>query len=353
LTLAANLTDVSLTPVAAIANQTVNFSLNGAGCSGTTDSNGNATCHVTSSGSGIVTMSANFAGTAQYNPSSDSKGFNLLAAAATSTSTATGTPTPTATPSSTLTPTATPSSTVTPTAIPSSTPTPTAVPSSTPTPAKGGRATLVSPSESKGKPGSSVDLGSFSYAPSDSAQQSISSVTVSISKPRIFSSLKLTVTIQRATVGTSSATGSALASTTNFTFSPPVTVAAEQSPTFVLTGVIAGGHSASLEPGRGVAMAGIVEGSAHVASATLMLALGLIGLCLMPMGIQNRRRASILAALALLLAVDAAGCGGSSSSGAPATQASRQEVTAMNVGEGGASVTVLGLPIDLGSIRKE
>ncbi len=133
--LTANLTDVSLTPTAEISGQQVSFKLGGANCSGTTDSNGNAGCQVTASGTGTMTLSADFAGTLQYNPSSDSKSFNVLAPTPTPappTPTPTPTPVPTPTPTPVPTPTPTPVPTPTPTPVP--TPTPTPVPTPTPTP---------------------------------------------------------------------------------------------------------------------------------------------------------------------------------------------------------------------------
>jgi hypothetical protein len=140
--LTANLTDVSLTPATELSGQLITFTLGSANCSASTDSNGNATCQVTASGSGTITMSAKFAGTSQYNPSSASKGFNVLAptptpGAPTPTPTAVPTPKPTPPPTPTPTPptpTPTPRPTPTPTPRPTSTPTPRPTPTPTPTP---------------------------------------------------------------------------------------------------------------------------------------------------------------------------------------------------------------------------
>jgi Pro-kumamolisin, activation domain/Bacterial Ig-like domain (group 1) len=135
-TLAANLTDVSLTPTAAVSGHPVNFTLGSANCAGTTDSNGNATCQVTPTGTGMMTISASFAGVAgQYNPSSDSKGFNVLGPTPTPAPTSTPAPTPTPTGVPTFTPTATPTPTATGTSTATRTPTrtPTATPTTTAT----------------------------------------------------------------------------------------------------------------------------------------------------------------------------------------------------------------------------
>ena len=146
--LTANLTDISLTPAAAISGQQVSFTLGGANCSATTDSNGNAGCQVTASGTGTMTLSANFAGTSQYNSSSASKGFNVLAPTPTP---APPTPTPTPIPPTPTpippTPTPIPPTPTpippTPTPIPPTPtpipPTPTPMPTATPTPSGHGR----------------------------------------------------------------------------------------------------------------------------------------------------------------------------------------------------------------------
>jgi hypothetical protein len=78
-TLSSNLTDISQKPAVAVSGEQVNFTLGGSGCEGTTDAKGNAKCHVTPNGAGVDTLSANFAGTAQLNSSSDSRSFNVVA----------------------------------------------------------------------------------------------------------------------------------------------------------------------------------------------------------------------------------------------------------------------------------
>jgi len=140
--LKANLTDLSLTPAAAISGQQVGFTLGGANCSATTDSNGNAACPVTASGTGTMTLSANFAGTSQYNSSSASKSFNVLAPTPTP---APPTPTPTAVPTPTPTPVPTPTPTPVPTPTPTPRPTPTPTPTAAPTPGGHGRLLILPP----------------------------------------------------------------------------------------------------------------------------------------------------------------------------------------------------------------
>ena len=103
-TVTANLTDISGSTPVALAGQSVNFTIGGAGCGATTSSSGDASCGITPSGSGLMTLAANFPGTGQYNPSSDSKGFMVVGPAATPTATPTATATRTATPTATPTP---------------------------------------------------------------------------------------------------------------------------------------------------------------------------------------------------------------------------------------------------------
>jgi hypothetical protein len=86
--LKANLTDRTANPPTPISGQTVNFSLNGNDCGGTTDANGNVTCNVTPGSDGLMTLTANFAGAGEFLASHDSKDVNVIALM----------PTPTATP---------------------------------------------------------------------------------------------------------------------------------------------------------------------------------------------------------------------------------------------------------------
>ncbi len=100
-TVTANLTDLSANPPVVVPDETVNFTIGGIGCGGTTDSKGNASCQITPSGSGLMTLAADFPGTGTFNPSSDTKGFTVVVASPptpTATATATRTATPTATP---------------------------------------------------------------------------------------------------------------------------------------------------------------------------------------------------------------------------------------------------------------
>jgi Pro-kumamolisin, activation domain/Bacterial Ig-like domain (group 1)/Bacterial Ig-like domain (group 3)/Cep192 domain 4 len=83
----ANLADASVNPAAPLSGQTVEFTLGTANCSASTDSSGNATCQITPTAPGIQTLSASFAGSGNYNASSDSKGFNAVVPGPTATPT--------------------------------------------------------------------------------------------------------------------------------------------------------------------------------------------------------------------------------------------------------------------------
>jgi hypothetical protein len=73
----ASLADESATPAAAIAGQSVTFSLGSATCTATTNNTGNATCALTPTQTGATTLIANFAGTSALTAASASVSFNV------------------------------------------------------------------------------------------------------------------------------------------------------------------------------------------------------------------------------------------------------------------------------------
>lgn len=81
LNVSASLTDVSANPAAPVANQVVNFTLDGGSCTGTTDVKGIASCSLTPFVLGGGTLTASFAGTSQLIPATASIGFNTMAVA--------------------------------------------------------------------------------------------------------------------------------------------------------------------------------------------------------------------------------------------------------------------------------
>ena len=82
-TLTANLLDVSATPQAPLAAQTVDFSLDGQSCSAPTDSAGSASCAVVPTTFGAAALSASYAGNSQYVASNATRRMDVLAAAPT------------------------------------------------------------------------------------------------------------------------------------------------------------------------------------------------------------------------------------------------------------------------------
>jgi hypothetical protein len=266
--------------------------------------------------------------------------------------------TPTPPPSTIATPTPPPSTIATPTPPPSSIATPTPPPSSIPTPTAtpAGSVNVIEPASGGGQPGATVGLGSFSYSPANTNQQIVTSVSVSVSRPQIFSSLTLSVLLNSEPVGTVTVDAPNITSTTVFVFSPAITIPSggEESMTFSLGGVISGGKAALLEGMPKVELAGISAGPLSHGSSALMLSFMLFGFVMLPLGDRKRRQASMLAGALLLIATTLAGCGGGGGSGGTSgSSSSTQKVVAIAVSEGGNPVGVANLPIDLGTIRKQ
>jgi kumamolisin len=75
----ASLTDLSASPTAPAAGQTITFKLGTATCVATTGANGQASCSLTPAQSGLGTLTASFAGGSQLTAATASIGFNVLA----------------------------------------------------------------------------------------------------------------------------------------------------------------------------------------------------------------------------------------------------------------------------------
>jgi kumamolisin len=132
-TVIASLSDVSQHPATALLGQTISFTLGSSSCQAITNSNGIASCSLTPNTGGIQTLSASFAGTAQYVASNASIGFNAMAPTPAPSATATSTPTATATATATATSTRTATATATATGTRTATATATATATSTAT----------------------------------------------------------------------------------------------------------------------------------------------------------------------------------------------------------------------------
>ncbi len=236
------------------------------------------------------------------------------------------------------TPTATPTASTSPTPTATATKTATATPTATPAAQASGSNTTVS-----GGPGETLTGGSVAISNTGKTAESISSVTVSVSNPKIFSQMVLSG-------GGQSITATSIASSTVFTFSPAISVAGGGSTTFTLKATLAG-SLASLPvayAGFGVTphwMGHVIPPDAMPLAAGLLL----VGLALTGASIPNRRRLTLAALLTIGLCATVAGCGSSSGSG---FQTSNQQVTAVAVTNSSGKVLVGGLPAELGVINR-
>ena len=263
-------------------------------------------------------------------------------------STATPTPLPTHTP--TLTPVGTPTSIMTKSATPASTPTPTTMaPTATPTITPSSTPTVVAPATDftapggrlVGAPGHQVNT-SFTAANNTGAAETISSVTLSLSNPGLFSSLILSADHQ------SSPAAMPPDASNTFAFSPPLTLAAGASLTFTVTATIAA-HPAMIAPnGGGVAYAAMVPLSAvipNTASLPLFGSLTLLSLGMMLWPTGRRRRLVSGALVLVVLAASQVGCSGGSS--APTVVAVSSTVTVTAANASGADGATAGLPLEV------
>jgi hypothetical protein len=86
--------------------------------------------------------------------------------------------------------------------------------------------------------------------------------------------------------------------------------------------------------------------------APLIFGLALIGISLLVIGERKRLRIVAFTSLALVIALNGAGCGGGGGGGAPVVRpSSTQTVQAASVTLNGAAQTVGGLPATLGEIK--
>jgi len=194
-----------------------------------------------------------------------------------------------------------------------------------------------------GAPGQQVNA-SFTAANNTGAAETISSVTLSLSDPGLFSSLNLSAGAQ------SSATATPPEASNTFVFSPSLNLAAGASLTFTVTATIAAHPAMSAPNGGGVAYAAIIPLSAvipNAASLPLFGSLTLLGLGLMLWPAGRRRRLLSGALLLVVLAAGPLGCGGGSST-RTVTVSSTITVTAVNASSAGGATA--GLPLKVTTI---
>ena len=250
-------------------------------------------------------------------------------------------PTPKPTPKPTPPPTPKPTPARTPAPTPKATPTATRKPTGpTPTPKPAAIVSSTSVND-VGAPGSTVAAGTFTITNELAVTETVASLTVSVTRPGLFSSMILRGAGQSVTVTPPTAN-------TTFTFTTPVMIPAGGSVRFSLSAVIA---TNPVMLGKEIKFAGLtvtatVPGSAStwpLSGALLMLGITLLGL-----PDRTRRRALILVVLALGLAAASTGCRGSNNG--PRFETSAQEVTAVNVTAGGVPEAVEGVPASLRTV---
>ena len=255
--------------------------------------------------------------------------------------------TPTASSSAMAAATAVPAATAT--ATNTATPTPTA----TGTPTPGAVVTVTTSGTGGGSPGNTVAGGTFTIANKTKSTETINSVTIGVSDPFVFSSFTLT-----ATIGTKSSTSSPAATLkhTVFTFSPALSLPAGQSATFSLSTVIAITPGMIDRPGVRFAYASILPSAGNGTDGRsgglghLLLGLGLLGICLAGTSERRRLKIAIFAAMLTVVAIGAAGCGGSSGPHGNGLFSSTQTVQSASVTVGSVAQTVSGVPVTLGTI---
>lgn len=175
--------------------------------------------------------------------------------------------------------------------------------------------------------------------------ETISSVMIALSNPKLFSDIGLSANGQE---GAGPQTPS---NSNTFAFSPAIALATGASVEFTFSGTIAGKSMASAMPllGQGIAYAAVErgEGPAPESRTIPWLAMVLLGGFVM-IGWRRGSRSWLLAGGALLLIFIIAGCGGSSG-GAPAPSSS---VTVVGVTTSGAGGATLGLPLKIATVTK-
>jgi hypothetical protein len=183
----------------------------------------------------------------------------------------------------------------------------------------------------------------------------ISSVTIGVSDPKVFSSLTLTATNGGALIVSGPVTP---ASSTIFIFSPPLSLSTGQSAKVALSTVISMHPAMNNQRRVQYAYAAIIPTTGGKDGnwgglGPLLFGLGLVGASLLGVGEPRRLRIVAFTSLALVIALGAAGCGGGGAGGgAPVVRpSSTQTVQAASVTASGLTQTVGGLPATLGEIK--
>ena len=242
------------------------------------------------------------------------------------------------------TPTPTPSGGPTPTGTGVPTSTPTGTPTVTPTPPaktvfSGDHVNLI------GGPGAQVST-EFAATNHTNAAESISSVTVSLSNPKIFAGLTLSANGRAGTGNPSPPAGA-----NQFTFSPPLALAVGATLDFTVTGTISGSSALNspsiLSPT--IAYAADTRNSNPAPHSTTVPWLMLTIIVSFAMLVSKlRSRGWILVAGALILMAAVGGCGGSSGGSGVSGN-----VSGMSVTEATTQGPQVGLPLSIAKVTKQ
>jgi hypothetical protein len=196
-----------------------------------------------------------------------------------------------------------------------------------------------------GGPGAQVST-EFAATNHTKAAESISSVTVSLSNPKIFSALTLSANGQAGIGNPSPPAGS-----NRFTFSPPLALAVGATLDFTVTGTISGSsamNSPSILSPR-IAYAADTRNTNPAPHSTTVPWLTLTIIVSFAMFVPKlRSRRWILAAGALILVVAVGGCGGSSGSSGVSNN-----VSSMSVTDATTQGPHVGLPLSLAKVTKQ
>jgi hypothetical protein len=242
------------------------------------------------------------------------------------------------------TPTPTPSGGPTPTGTGVPTSTPTGTPTATPTPqAK----TVFSGTHVNLQGGPGAEVGTeFAATNHSNAAESISSVTISLSNPKIFSALTL-----RANGRAGAGNPSPPAGSNRFTFSPPLALAVGATLDFTVTGTLSGGSAMNspsiLSPT--IAYAADTQNTnpaPHSTTVPWLILTIMMSFATLVSKLCSRRW--ILVAGVLILMAVVGGCGGSS--GGPGVSGN---VSGMSVTHATTQGPQTGLPLSIAKVTKQ
>jgi Pro-kumamolisin, activation domain len=205
-------------------------------------------------------------------------------------------------------------------------------------------------SKSSGSKGQTIDGGTMRLINTGSQPETVGTVTLNVSNPALFSFLSLSASVEGG--ADQAAAAGPLGATVTFVFAPALTVPAGDSAVFTLSAGMSGASQVAGNLGRpgSTKSNGGGRGSEELAAV-----LGLIGLGLVLVPVDNRRRVRLFSLMFLLIAATQVGCG-SDNNGVIGT--SVQSVSACGIGvsipgvgdaTGAAGVT--GLPATLSQIR--